>query len=220
MRLSSCDAVVVKCSEQELGILTERDMVRFVAHHPGNTPISELASRPLLTVHQNEPLITARDRLLEQRVRHLAVLDEGNNVVGLIGFRDMLAGAEQHYMQDLRDALEERDRALARSHENLQLAERVIESSLEGIIVTDPSNRIEFVNPAFTHMTGYAAEEVIGKTPEILSSGRHDATYYRQMWEALKNHGYWRGEIWNRRKSGELYLELLTITAITGEKAR
>ncbi|EWG99462.1 diguanylate cyclase [Halomonas sp. BC04] len=207
----------MKCSEQELGILTERDMVRFVAHHPGNTPITELASRPLLTVHQNEPLITARDRLLEQRVRHLAVLDEGKNVVGLIGFRDMLAGAEQHYMQDLRDALEERDRALARSHEHLQLAERVIESSLEGIIVTDPSNRIEFVNPAFTHMTGYAAEEVIGKTPEILSSGRHDAAYYRQMWEALKNHGYWRGEIWNRRKSGELYLELLTITAITGE---
>ncbi|AMD02697.1 EAL domain-containing protein [Halomonas chromatireducens] len=217
MRLSSCDAVVVKCSEQELGILTERDMVRFVAHYPGNTPIAELASRPLLSVVHDEPLITARDRLLEQRVRHLAVLDEEGNVIGLIGFRDMLAGAEQHYMQDLRDALEERDRALARSHENLQLAERVIESSLEGIIVTDPSNRIEFVNPAFSHMTGYAAEEVIGKTPEILSSGRHDAAFYRQMWEALKTNGYWRGEIWNRRKSGELYLELLTITAITGE---
>ncbi|MCE9664995.1 EAL domain-containing protein [Halomonas sp. M5N1S17] len=217
MRLSSCDAVVVKCSEQALGILTERDMVRFVARHPGNTPITELASRPLLTVHQNEPLITARDRLLEQRVRHLAVLDDDNNVIGLIGFRDMLAGAEQHYMQDLRDALEQRDRALANSRENLQLAERVIESSLEGILVTDPNNRIEFVNPAFTRMTGYTAEEAIGQAPEILASGRHDATFYRQMWDALKQHGFWRGEIWNRRKNGELYLELLTITAITGD---
>lgn len=218
MRLSSCDAVVVKCSEQVLGILTERDMVRFVANHPGNTPITELASRPLLAVHQNEPLIAARDRLLEQRVRHLAVLDDEGNVIGLIGFRDMLAGAEQHYMQDLRDALEQRDRALARSREHLQLAERVIESSFEGIIVTDPNSRIEFVNPAFTRMTGYTAEEVIGKTPEVLSSGRHDTAFYRQMWQALDKNGYWRGEIWNRRKSGELYLELLTITAITGEE--
>ncbi|RDB42751.1 EAL domain-containing protein [Halomonas sp. DQ26W] len=214
---SSCDAVVVKCSEQGLGILTERDMVRFVAHYPGNPPITELASRPLLTVYHNEALITARDTLLEQRVRHLAVLDDDDNVIGLIGFRDMLAGAEQYYMQDLRDALEQRDRVIASSRENLQLAERVIESTLEGIIVTDSNNRIEFVNPAFTRVTGYTAEEAIGKTPQILASGRHDTLFYHQMWEALQRQGFWRGEIWNRRKHGELYLELLTITAITGE---
>ncbi|MBA2779533.1 EAL domain-containing protein [Halomonas kenyensis] len=217
MRLSECDAVVVRCVNGELGILTERDLVRFVARHPGNTPIDGLASRPLLTVHQHDTLISARDLLMNHRVRHLAVLDDTDEVVGLLGFRDMLAGAEQLYLQDLREALEQRDRALAKSRENLQLAERVIESSLEGVIITDPANRIEFVNRAFTHMTGYTAEEVIGKTPEVLSSGRHDATFYRQMWDALKRSGYWRGEIWNRRKSGELYLEMLTITAITDD---
>ncbi|MGQ4880139.1 EAL domain-containing protein [Billgrantia sp. LNSP4103-1] len=217
MRLSECDAVVVKCADGELGILTERDLVRFVARHPGNTPIEGLASRPLLTVNQHDTLIAARDLLMNHRVRHLAVLDEADEVVGLLGFRDMLAGAEHLYMQDLRNALEQRDRALAQSRENLQLAERVIDSSLEGIIVTDPNNRIEFVNRAFTHMTGYTAEEVIGKTPQVLSSGRHDAAFYRQMWDALKRSGYWRGEIWNRRKSGELYLELLTVTAITDD---
>ncbi|MCC5883228.1 MAG: EAL domain-containing protein [Halomonas sp.] len=217
MRLSECDAVVVKCADGELGILTERDLVRFVARHPGNTPIEGLASRPLLTVQQDDTLIAARDLLMNHRVRHLAVLDETDEVVGLLGFRDMLAGAEHLYMQDLRDALEQRDRALAQSRENLQLAERVIDSSLEGIIITDPSNRIEFVNRAFTHMTGFTAEEAVGKTPEILSSGRHDAAFYREMWDALKRSGYWRGEIWNRRKSGELYLELLTITSITDD---
>lgn len=215
MRLAECDAVVVSCENGELGILTERDLVRFVARHPGNTPIEGLASKPLLTVHQHDTLIAARDLLMNHRVRHLAVLDEADEVVGLLGFRDMLAGAEHLYMEDLRNALEQRDRALAQSQENLQLAERIIDSSLEGIIVTDPSNRIEFVNRAFTHMTGYTADEVIGKTPEILSSGRHDSAFYRQLWEALKRSGYWRGEIWNRRKSGELYLEMLTITAIT-----
>ncbi|MCE8034527.1 EAL domain-containing protein [Billgrantia tianxiuensis] len=217
MRLSECDAVVVKCADGELGILTERDLVRFVARHPGNMPIEGLASRPLLTVHQNDTLIAARDLLMNHRVRHLAVLDEVDEVIGLLGFRDMLAGAEHLYMQDLRNALEQRDRALAQSRENLQLAERIIDASLDGIIITDPSNRIEFVNRAFTHMTGYTAEEVIGKTPEILSSGRHDAAFYRQMWDSLKRSGYWRGEIWNRRKSGELFLELLTITAISDE---
>ena len=215
MRRAECDAVVVQCGGGELGILTERDLVRFVARHPGNTPIEGLASRPLLTVKGDDTLIAARDLLMNHRVRHLAVLDEAGEVVGLLGFRDMLAGAEYLYLQDLRNALEQRDLALAQSRENRQLAERVIDSSLEGIIITDPRNRIEFVNRAFTHMTGYTAEEVIGKTPQVISSGRHDAAFYRNMWDTLQRCGYWRGEIWNRRKSGELYLELLTITAIT-----
>ncbi|WP_163559772.1 EAL domain-containing protein [Halomonas sp. NO4] len=217
MRELGGDAAVVHCGDSELGILTERDLVCFVARHPGNTPVGELASRPLLTVHLRDTLIAARDRLLDNRVRHLAVLDDGGEVVGLLGFRDMLAGAEQLYLQDLREALEQRDHALAQSRHNLQLAERVIDSSLEGIIITDAENRIEFVNPAFTHMTGFTLEEAVGRTPQILSSGRHDAAFYRQMWETLQRCGYWRGEIWNRRKSGELYLELLTITAITDD---
>lgn len=96
-----------------------------------------------------------------------------------------------------------------------QLAERVIEASFEGIMVTDNNVNIEFVNPAFTQLTGYTQEEVVGKTPQILSSGRHDSEFYQRMWNSLVTHGYWRGEVWNRRKTGELYLELLTITAIT-----
>ena len=217
MRLAECDAVVVKCADGDLGILTERDLVRFVARHPGNVAIETLASRPLLTVHQRDALISARDRLLHHRVRHLAVLDDADQVVGLLGFRDILTGVEHLYLEDLRNALEQRDRALAQSRASRQLAERIIESSLEGIIIADANARIEFVNRTFTHMTGYTAEEVIGKSPGVLSSGRHDAEFYEQMWETLRNSGYWRGEIWNRRKSGELYLELLTITAITDD---
>ncbi|SEK41681.1 putative bifunctional diguanylate cyclase/phosphodiesterase [Halomonas daqiaonensis] len=107
---------------------------------------------------------------------------------------------------------------LGQSRRNLQLAERVIDASLEGIIVTDARARIEFVNPAFTHMTGYRPGEVVGRTPAMLSSGRHAAGFYHDMWQALGQDGYWRGEIWNRRKSGQLYLELLTITAIRDDQ--
>lgn len=214
MRGAGADAAVVEDDTKGLGILTERDLVRFVAHHPGAASVGELASRPLLTIGADEPLIRAREVLVSQGVRHLAVTDEAGTVTGLLGFRDILAGAEHGYLRDLREALEARDQALAQSRESLQLAERVIDASLEGIIITDPQTRIEFVNPAFTHMTGYGLEEVVGHTPALLSSGRHDAAFYRDMWQTLQESGFWRGEIWNRRKSGELYLELLTISAI------
>lgn len=217
MSSGSHDAIVVECAEGELGILTERDMVRFVARHPGGMPVGELASRPLITVCQGDTLINARDLLIEHQVRHLGVLDEQGNVAGLLGFHDMLVGVEHHYLKSLRDVLEQRDKALAQSRKHLQLAERVIDSSLEGIIITDAQTHIEFVNPAFVQMTGYTLEEAIGRTPAMLSSGRHADTFYREMWETVQSSGYWRGEIWNRRKDGTLYLQLLTITAIRND---
>ena len=217
MRFSQSDAAVITQPGQPLGIITERDLVRFVAGHPGQATIGELATRPLLSVGPHDTLIHARDYLITHRVRHLAVVDKAEQVIGLLGFREMLDGNEQFYLEDLRQALDQRDRALSQSRFNLELAERVIDASLEGIIITDAQTQIEFVNPAFTHMTGYRPEEVIGYTPAVLSSGRHDADFYDRMWHSLQNNGYWRGEIWNRRKNGQLYLELLTITAIRDE---
>ncbi len=98
--------------------------------------------------------------------------------------------------------------------EKLELAARVFENAIEGITVTDATGSILMVNRAFSEITGYAEDEVLGSNPRILKSDRHDASFYRQMWDDLLARGAWEGEIWNRRKNGEAYPEWLSISAI------
>ena len=94
------------------------------------------------------------------------------------------------------------------------LLEKVFESSYSGVMITDADRRIVEVNPAFTRITGYAPEEVLGKNPHLLASGRHDHEYYRGMWEEIASSGHWEGEIWNRRKNGEVYPGWLNINPV------
>ncbi|MBB6340346.1 diguanylate cyclase (GGDEF)-like protein/PAS domain S-box-containing protein [Pseudomonas fluvialis] len=90
----------------------------------------------------------------------------------------------------------------------------VFDSSYEGIMVVSPQKTILKVNPAFTRITGYSAEEVLGKSPRLLSSGRHGGTFYQAMWRDVRQNGIWHGEIWNRRKNGEIYAEQLSIVVV------
>ncbi len=96
----------------------------------------------------------------------------------------------------------------------LRLAASVFENTLEGVMVTDADGFILSVNPAFTGITGYSSGEVIGRTPAVLRSQRHESAFYSELWETLRVDGLWRGEIWNRRKSGEAYLQRTTINLV------
>jgi PAS domain S-box-containing protein len=102
----------------------------------------------------------------------------------------------------------------------LRLAASVFESSQEGVTITDAERNIISVNNAFTRITGYAADEVTGRNPRFLKSGRQDASFYAAMWQAIEQHGSWSGEIWNRRKDGVIYPEILSITAIRDERGQ
>ncbi len=102
----------------------------------------------------------------------------------------------------------------AASNEALRLAASVYEASSEGMIVTDARNHILSINPAFTRITGYALAEVLGKDPQMLSSGRHGPLFWHQMWSAVRTRGCWQGEVWNRRKNGEIYAELLSVSVL------
>jgi PAS domain S-box-containing protein len=97
---------------------------------------------------------------------------------------------------------------------------RVFSEAHEGITITDAAGNIIDANPTFCAITGYTREEVIGRNHSNLQSGKHDAAFYKDLWQTLQTEGCWQGEIWNRKKSGELYVELLTISAMrnsTGE---
>jgi len=104
-----------------------------------------------------------------------------------------------------------------RNEENLRLTASVFETAQEAILIADAANRIIDVNPAFEHVTGYSREEALGRDPRFLSSGRHSREFHAAMWESIKKNDAWRGEIWNRRKNGEVHAELLSISAIRGE---
>lgn len=110
----------------------------------------------------------------------------------------------------------ERKRVEARMREALV----VFNASSQGIVTTDASGCITTINPAFSRITGYAAEEVIGRRPSLFKSGRHDAAFYEAMWASLRDTGSWEGEIWNRRRNGEMYPEFLTISCLRDPDGR
>ena len=112
--------------------------------------------------------------------------------------------------------LESQNALLKDQNQQLQLAAQVFSSNTEGIIITDAAERIVSINSAYTEITGYEPADVIGKTPRMLSSGRQDKAFYAEMWACIRQSGRWQGEVWNRRKNGEIYPEWLIISAVRG----
>ena len=99
----------------------------------------------------------------------------------------------------------------------LRQAAAAFDNAAEGVVITDATQTILAVNRAFTHVTGYSADEAIGLTPRLLKSGLHDSAFYEAMWTSLATTGRWRGEVWNKRKDGSIYPEFLNITAVKDE---
>ena len=217
MKENRADAAVVTDEVLGAGIITERDVVKFIASGKKAITAGAVASRPLLTVNHDDSLLAARNLLEEKHIRHVGVTNSDGKLVGLLSFSDILATLQYEYVHRLDEALRERDEALLRSRKDLHLARKVIEASLDGVMICNARQEIEFVNPAFSVLTGYSQEEIIGANPSVLKSGRHDEVFYAKMWASLQEHGVWQGEIWNRRRNGEIFPEWLTINVILDE---
>ncbi len=113
-----------------------------------------------------------------------------------------------------RDELNQEIDFRKKAEKGLRLGNAVVQSASEGIVITDTSGLITAVNPAFSRITGYSFQEVQGKNPSLLASGRHDKAFYQSMWHALMTTGRWNGDLWNRNKAGKIYAETLSITAL------
>ena len=168
-----------------------------------------------------DALVVARD--LVPRTPFLVVTGSINEETAV---SCMKAGAWDYILKDhlgrlsfaVSGALElkRRREAQAIAEMQLRLQGQALEAAVNGILITDLDGTIEWVNPAFTAMTGYSREELIGRNPRILKSGNHREAFYRDMWTTIRAGNPWRGELYNRRKDGALYLEELTITPVKG----
>ncbi|MCB1763719.1 MAG: EAL domain-containing protein [Gammaproteobacteria bacterium] len=151
---------------------------------------------------------------LDQDRCELNLSHRGEEIVLLLETK-RVAGGEGPLRTALIDLTEQK-----RAESNLQLAAIVFEHAAEGIMVTDAEQKIISINRAFTSITGYDTHEVIGRKPDLLSSGRHSHWFFQEMWRKIRQHGRWEGEIWNNRKNGEVYPEHLSIICIRNNDGR
>ena len=165
-----------------------------------------------LTSDETERLSQAGEiKSIERQFYH----KDGHEIPVLITVTTMQHGADDAYLivHAGRDITEQKI-----AEKELRLAAKVMESDSSAILICDEKANIVLVNPAFCEITGYSKEEVIGKNPRILSSGKQPPEFYRDMWNALHNDGMWSGEIWNRRKNGGIYPERLSITVLRNDE--
>ncbi len=122
--------------------------------------------------------------------------------------------------ESLEDKINDRTSDLIMANTRLKLFEKILASTTEGVIITDLRANTVQVNDAFCKMAGYTEDELIGKNPRILKSDKHDERFYKSMWEEITSEGGWSGEIWDRKKNGEIFPKWLTITAINDENGK
>lgn len=183
----------------------ERMVVADISNHPfWPEPYRSIAGKAGLAASWYEPVRSASGKVLgtfaiyrhrpgSPDVQQIALIEDAANLVGI--------------------AIERR-----RAEEERHFTDLIYRSSSEAMLITDSSNRIVAINPAFSKITGYELDEIRGKGPSILRSGRHEPEFYCRMWQEIDRTGFWQGEIWNRRKNGEIFPEWLTIDTVRDDK--
>ena len=159
------------------------------------------------------PFSDEEERWATALAAQLAVAYENQNLYAVV---------QRHAAQLQQEALAraDADAALKSSEHRLMLARQIFDSTAEAIVMTDAEANIVAVNPAFEAITGYPEAEVMGRNPRMMKSGQQDACFYASMWRCLEKEGKWRGEIWNRRKNGEIYPASMSISAVRDDEGQ
>ena len=192
------------------------EITKSAGYYGWNIPLSYEGIRSMMQTLRIKPYDTAPSFSLQDVIQRYAlfVILVLSTVIALLIF---FTTRMRHLANILRlksDSLEKQISIVQENEKYLRRAANVFHNSREGIIITNPQKMIIDVNEAFCELTGYDRDEVIGQKPILLRSGMHDKPFYAKLDEAIENHGSWRGEIWNRKKSGERYAEFLRIDAV------
>jgi PAS domain S-box-containing protein len=216
-------APVGYCSVNESGLITQSNLtMATLLRVPRSALVMQLPFTKFVIREDQDNWYLLRKQLLEIGVSRMGEfrlrINQGNATFGdaaasvwvQLAARVEQDGSGERMLHIAVIDISERKEAQAK----LQLAASVFSHAREGITITDAQGIIIDANDAFSRITGYSREESLGQNPRFLNSGRQDAAFYAGMWSALVEHGHWSGEIWNRRKNGEVFAELLTISAV------
>ena len=182
----------------------QRVIVDDIQTHPYWEAYKELMAKTNLKACWSEPIMGSNNSVLGTfAIYHHEISTPKQKDFELIEFAAQLSGIaiEKH-----------------QTNEQLVRLASIFSHAYDGIIITDSNKLIIDTNPAFSEITGYRREEVTGEYPSILSSGKQSPEFYADMWQQINDQGYWQGEIWNRRKDGEIYAERLTISSLVDDK--
>lgn len=183
----------------------------------GTRVFARMHFRPIRLGPERDVLVLVEDLTREQNQLHLI----NKHSLEVRKAHDLLEHRVRQRTADLQEMVKRLEQEAAerkRAEADLNLAAKVIKSSNEAIIITDVDADIVDVNDAFCEITGYSREEVIWKNPRIMASGRHDKQFWKLVWRELREKGQWRGEVWDRRKNGEVFPKLLSISTVTDDQ--
>ena len=212
----------------------QRVIVSDVTNHANWAAFQQLAEQAHVKACWSEPILSLTGEVLGTFAMYYG---EPSNP-SLVELKAIQAAAQlvaiaidrvkaQRSLEEMNESLQRRvaqeTRRLVEANQQLRASEQdarlaaIAFETHDSIAITNKGGKILRVNQSFTKLTGYSSEDVIGKTPRILRSGRHSKEFYQAMWQAIRTEGFWEGEVWNKREDGHVYLQRLTITAVRNE---
>ncbi|PJC03987.1 MAG: hypothetical protein CO070_05160, partial [Gallionellales bacterium CG_4_9_14_0_8_um_filter_55_61] len=214
--------IVVTRDAVPVGILTERDAVRLELDisEPGRVPVGSVMSCPLITVSPDTTLEHAIQHFASNKIRNLVVTDQGR-LSGIVNRHNLVNTLRGDYVKFLQETIKKQRRKMLQLNQQCllnKLHSTALEASANAILITDTEGIIQWANAAFSNLSGYSSDEVIGRRPkDLIKSGLQSREFYEVLWQTILSGQAWQGELVNKRRDGTLYTEELTITPVRTE---